>query len=73
MKFVKMLNVWNLNTMDNLSLSFSASFDKEKFKRAVQDADQIEDLKLVTCQLIDSFYTQREFIRSLMEKSLHQF
>ena len=50
--------------------SLEKSFAKEKYKRIVNECDNIEDIKRVTLQLIDAHYSNVQFIQDLLFKQL---
>jgi hypothetical protein len=54
--------------MENFSIE--TNFEKEKYKRMIEECRDINELKKVTKQLIDAFYTNKEFIRELLFKAL---
>ena len=57
-----------LPDMENFSIE--TNFEKEKYKRMIEECRDINELKKVTKQLIDAFYTNKEFIRELLFKAL---
>lgn len=54
--------------MENFSIE--TNFEKEKHKRMIDECQDIDEVKKVAKQLIDSFYTNKEFIRELLFKAL---
>jgi|LakMenE18May11ns_1017448.scaffolds.fasta_scaffold8655051_2 hypothetical protein len=50
--------------------SLEKSFEREKYKRIVNECDNIDALKLVTLQLIDAYFSNVQFIQNLLFKQL---
>jgi hypothetical protein len=50
--------------------SLEKSFEKEKYKRIVNECDNIDDIKRVTLQLIDAYFSNVQFIQNLLFKQL---
>jgi hypothetical protein len=50
--------------------SLEKSFEREKYKRIVNECDNIDDIKRVTLQLIDAYFSNVQFIQNLLFKQL---
>jgi hypothetical protein len=51
-------------------MNIERKFESEKYKRLVTDCNDIDEIKRVTLQLIDSYYSNAQFIQELLFKQL---
>jgi hypothetical protein len=54
----------------SLDMNIERKFESEKYKRLVTDCNDIDEIKRVTLQLIDSYYSNAQFIQELLFKQL---
>jgi hypothetical protein len=55
---------------DQLQVSLHEKFEIITLKKTIDDCTQIEDLKRITNQLIDSYFVQRTFLKHFMLEDL---
>lgn len=55
---------------DPLSLSLSQSFERERFGRAIEECNDVAQLRKIAGQLLDAYFTQKAATQWVMRQSL---